>query len=99
MIIKIGPVHRGMTPGAETRALRQAPGMHLLADHWKIHLRMTTQAQIVVAGHEHLRMHGSVNLMAGGAAFAKGLMFKNKRAALFFVTVKASFINAVQRCR
>ncbi len=95
MIVKVGPVDCGMTAGAETSPLRQTSRMHLFTDNRKIHLSMASEAQIIVAGNQHFGVHGSVNLMASRTAFADSLMFKDKRAPLFFVTIEASFIDAV----
>ena len=99
MVIKVGTVHGRVAPGAETSALRQAPGMALFADDREIHLRVATQTEIIVPGYEHFGVHGPVDLMACRTAFTDRLMLKNKRAALLFVTVEAGLINTLQSGR
>lgn len=67
--------------------------MVLFADDWKIHLGVAAQTEIVIRGYKHFRMHRSMDLMAGRAAFTESFMFKDKRAALFFMTVETGFID------
>ena len=59
----------------------------------KIRLGMTAQTKIVVAHNQHFFMNRAVDLMAGGAAFARRFVLKHVRAALFFVALEAGFIN------
>ena len=84
-----------MAARAKTSALQDASRVALLSNDRKIGLRVAPQAQVIVARHKHLRMHGAVVRVAGRAAFANRLMLKDKRPALFFMTIKTSFVNAL----
>ena len=49
-------------------------------------LCVTTQAQVVVASHQHLVVHGTVWLVAGSTPFAHRFMNKRKRPRLVSMT-------------
>ncbi len=96
MIIEVRPVNRRMT--AEASPLEHTPSMVLFADDWEIHLSVAAQTEIIVRGYKHFGMHRSMHLMAGRATFTESFMFKDKRAALIFMTVEAGFIDTFQCC-
>ena len=52
-------------------------------------LGVTFEAEIVVAFRQHLRIDGTVNLMASHTTFANGLMLENVRLGLLPVTLGA----------
>ena len=47
-----------------------------------LRLEVTFQAEVLVALHEHFFVGRAMWIMAGGAAFANGLMLKNEGATL-----------------
>ena len=71
--------------------------MPTAADCRVIHLGVTTQTKIVVAGHKHLVIDRAVYLVAGTAPFAHGLMLHYKRAALIPVTFETGLIHTCRR--
>lgn len=92
-------MHGGMAACRKACPRRYSSAVGLFADGWKIHLRVAAQAKVVVARDKHLLMNRSVYLVAGGAAFRDGFMFKNKRALLFFMTIEASFVDSLKGSR
>ncbi len=71
MPVKIRTVRHIMTSGAPARSLGRKRIMVLaITDHREIGLDMAAQAQIRVAGKQHLVIDRSVHLMTGGASFA-----------------------------
>ena len=60
-------------------------------------LEMAFQAEALIAHLKHFVIHRAVGIMAGGAAFAHGLMFKHERPALGDVAFKAGIVFRVQR--
>lgn len=55
-------------------------------------LRVALQAEVTITLDEHLRIDGTVWLMAGRATVAHGLVLECVRTSLFAVTVGASFV-------
>ena len=55
-------------------------------------LEVAFQTQVRVAFSEHLGVDAAVRGMAGGAAFAQGLVLKNKRALLGRMALEAVFL-------
>ena len=53
-------------------------------------LEMALQAKVGIPLREHLVVHRSVRIMAGGATFARGLMLEDEWAALRDMTLGAS---------
>lgn len=96
MVIKVGPVDRGVAASAKTGPLRQAAGMVLFADRRKIRLRVAAQAQVVVPDHQHLLVDRAVYLVAGGAALLQRLMLPHKGTPLLFVTLEAGLVDVGQ---
>lgn len=96
MIVKIGPVHAGVTARAETSALLEAAGVVIDSHELKIRLRVAAQTEVVVTDHEHLVVHGAVHFVAGGAAFSQRFMLPDKRALLVFVAFETSLIDILE---
>ena len=58
---------------------------------------MTTDAKVGVANRQHFWIDGAVGIVAGGATFAHGRMFKNHRPGLFPMTLRARFVQPGHR--
>ena len=88
-----------MTAGTKTSRLRQTTRVRTFSDRGKIHLRMTAQTQVTIMRHQHLGMNRAMHLVTRRAAFTDGFVLKNKGSALFFMALKAGFVDAIQSRR
>ncbi len=57
-------------------------------------LRMTAEAEIGVAYHQHLGVDGAVDIMADRASFPQSLVFENERPGLGLMALGAGFVQA-----
>ena len=57
-------------------------------------LKVALEAKVIVALDEELAIDRAMRAMTNGAAFAQGFVFENERAALFAMTLRASFVEA-----
>lgn len=55
-------------------------------------LEMALETEVLVALHEHPCVHAAVRVVAGGAAFMHGLVFKDERSALSGVAARAGLV-------
>jgi len=85
--------------GGPTGPHLQVPGVIGVADinaaggHTRtLILRVTAQAQIGIAGDQHLFIHRTVRVVTGGAAFTHRLVFKDERPRLLAMTLRTTFI-------
>ena len=60
-------------------------------------LRMTPEAKVWVALGEHFAVDRPVRIMAGRATLPQGFVFKNDRARLLAVALRAAFVAARHR--
>lgn len=72
---------RGMVPPADQNDI----GRGLL-------LEVAFEAEVLVPLNEHLVVYGPMRIVAGGAAFANGLMLEDKRASLCDVAFGTGFV-------
>ena len=91
-----------MATGRPTGATRQAARMVLSANvnsaGRRLLLEMAPQAKIGVAGDKHLLVDGTVNGVAGGAAFPHGLVLKYEGPALGGMALTARLRFSSERC-
>ncbi len=59
---------------------------------WGLHLRVAAQAKIRIIFDEQFPVDRTVRAVANGAAFAQRFVFKNKRARLRLMTLRAALI-------
>ena len=89
-----------MAARREASPAAQAPGVFLSANEnlsaGRLLLEVALQTKDRTALDQHLRVHGTVRLMAGGAAFAHGFMLEHKRPALRDVAFAAGFLFGAQ---
>ena len=89
-------MHRFMAARAPATAALQERRMVPAADENDVRrgllLEVALEAKILVPLDQHLVVHRSVRIVAGGAAFADGLVLKHKRAALRNVALGTSFV-------
>lgn len=92
-------MNRRMAAGVPAGAPAQKPRVIRVADVnvsagnvRALDLRMAAQAKIRVALDEHFLVDRAVWIMTDDAAFAQRRMFKDKRARLVAVTLRAAFI-------
>jgi len=87
----VGAVDRRVT--ARTTALPQEKGMVHFADDRAAgrprNLGVTFETEIGISLDQQLVIHGTMGLVAGGAAFAQGLVFVDKVPRLFPMTLRA----------
>lgn len=63
---------------------------------FRIGVNVALQAQGIIALSEQFLIHRTVGAMAGGAAFADGIMGEDERTKLGFMTLEAGFIFAAE---
>src|SRR5277367_6753559 len=92
---------RDMTARRPTGPIMQVAGMVHIADIKRSRgqsrprrLRMASQAQVVIAHGEKLRIDRAMGIVAGGAAFAHGGMLEYDRFGLFAMAAGAGFVEA-----
>ena len=99
----VGTVRCLVAAGAPAGALHQAGGMILrrVQDGIGVDLaaadrcfKMALQAEVGVAGDEHLLVHRAVRVVTGRAAFLHGPVFKDKGTFLGGVALRAGFVLA-----
>ena len=94
MPIKVRTMRHIMTAGAPACPLgRKGVVVDAIADHGKIRLDMAAQAQIRVAGKQHLVINRTMHLMADRTSFTQTFMLPDKRTALFLVTFKTRLVD------
>ncbi|MCG3146831.1 MAG: hypothetical protein PCFJNLEI_00265 [Verrucomicrobiae bacterium] len=95
-----------MTAGTEAGALLEEAvagetGVGDLADHHRAgrvgrsDLGVTFETEIVVTLDEEIRIDRAVGVVTGGATFAHGFVFKDTRAGLFFVALRANRVGTM----
>jgi len=87
-------MHRFVAAGRPAGSLGDKLGMIAPADEelpGGLLLKVAADAQILIALRQHLGVHASVRLMAGGASFADGFMLENKGTSLRNVAFPARF--------
>ena len=57
-----------------------------------LRLRVAAQAKIWIVFNEHLLVNGAARVVANDAAFAQSFVFKNERACLGLMTLRAIFV-------
>ena len=95
--IDVRPVHGSVAGRSPAGTALHVQRMILVADEHAsipLHLRMASQAQVVVCLREHLFVNGTMRLMTRGAAFTQGLVLENKTPRLFAMTIRALLIEA-----
>ena len=87
---------RFVTARAPARASAQERRVVLSADQNDsrrgLLLEMTPEAEALVPRDQHSRIHRTVWLVTGGAAFAQGFVFEHKRPELCRVTLAAGLV-------
>lgn len=61
---------------------------------WALRLRVAAQAEISISFRQQLRIDAAMRLVAGGAAFAHGLVFERHRARLLAVALSTTLVQA-----
>jgi len=97
-------MHRVVAAGAPAAAFAQMRSVVFLADPnvarrhaGSLHLRVTLEAQIGVTLHEHFPVHRTVRVVAGDAALAHRLMFKDEWPCLLAMTRRTTVVDARHR--
>lgn len=92
-------MHRRVAAGAPTAAQPEKGRVILASDENAAgagrvarQLRVAFQAQVVVALDQQLRVDRAVGVVADGAAFTHGFMFKDERPGLFAMTLGAGLV-------
>lgn len=92
----MGAVDGFMTTGAPAGAPREESGVIPAADDDApgrgLLLEMALETEVGAAGDEHLVVHGAVDAVARGTAFADGLMFEHEGPALRGVALVAGLV-------
>jgi len=96
--LDVGTVNGGVTTGGPATAKVEAAGVVPATDVDAAgrartgHLGVATETEVGIGFGEQLGVHGTVRLMARGAAFAQGGVFIDKWTGLFPVALGAGFV-------